>query len=63
MSAAPRPGHSPRTALAGIALTVGACASFALLDTAAKLVSATTPLLLALWLQGRGRAAPRQGAP
>lgn len=50
MSAGPA-GHSPRTALAGIALTVGACASFALLDTATKLVSATTPLLLALWLR------------
>lgn len=39
------------SALAGIALTVGACACFALLDTSTKLVSATTPLVLALWLR------------
>lgn len=45
------PASRQRSALAGIALTVGACAAFALLDTATKLVSATTPLLLALWLR------------
>jgi len=39
------------SALAGIALTVGACACFALLDTATKLVSATVPLFMALWLR------------
>lgn len=38
-------------ALAGIALTVGACACFALLDTATKLVGATLPLFMALWLR------------
>lgn len=40
-----------RAALTGIALTVAACASFAMLDTATKLVTATVPLLLALWLR------------
>lgn len=40
-----------RAALAGIALTVSACACFALLDTATKLVSATVPLFMALWLR------------
>lgn len=39
------------SALAGIALTVGACACFALLDTATKLVSAKVPLFMALWLR------------
>lgn len=46
------PTRSTRhSALAGIALTVGACACFALLDTATKLVSATVPLFMALWLR------------
>lgn len=46
------PARSTRhSALAGIALTVGACACFALLDTATKLVSATVPLFMALWLR------------
>ncbi|AVP56311.1 DMT family transporter [Pulveribacter suum] len=46
------PGRGARhSALAGIALTVGACACFALLDTAAKLVSAALPLFMALWLR------------
>lgn len=45
------PANRQGAALAGIALTVGACACFALLDTSTKLVSATTPLLLALWLR------------
>ncbi len=39
------------SALAGIALTVGACVCFAALDTATKLVSATVPLFMALWLR------------
>lgn len=39
------------SALAGIALTVGACACFALLDTATKLVGAALPLFMALWLR------------
>ena len=45
------PAAARRSALAGIALTVGACACFALLDTATKLVSATVPLFMALWLR------------
>ena len=36
-------------ALAGIGLTVTACACFALLDTATKFVSAAVPLFMALW--------------
>ena len=48
---AARPGAPGRQALAGIALTVCACACFVLLDTATKLVSASTPLVLALWLR------------
>lgn len=39
------------SALAGIALTVAACACFALLDTATKLVGAALPLFMALWLR------------
>lgn len=49
----PAPGDDSRlrrrAALAGIALTVGACACFAVLDTATKAVSAGVPILLALW--------------
>lgn len=48
MTASANRRHS---ALAGIALTVSACACFALLDTATKLVSATVPLFMALWLR------------
>ncbi|MFY3386720.1 DMT family transporter [Paracidovorax sp. MALMAid1276] len=40
-----------RAAVAGIAFTVAACACFALLDTATKIVSAGVPLLMALWLR------------
>ncbi|MBV7543038.1 DMT family transporter [Acidovorax sp. sic0104] len=40
-----------RSALAGIVLTVVACACFALLDTATKLVSVGVPLLMALWMR------------
>lgn len=47
------PAHSTRlrSALVGIALTVVACACFALLDTATKLVSVGVPLLMALWMR------------
>jgi drug/metabolite transporter (DMT)-like permease len=38
-------------ALAGIALVVGASACFAALDTTTKYVSATVPLLMALWFR------------
>jgi len=38
-------------ALKGIALTIGACACLALLDTATKHVSAVMPLFMALWLR------------
>jgi drug/metabolite transporter (DMT)-like permease len=38
-------------ALAGIALVVGASACFASLDTTTKLVSASVPLLMALWFR------------
>ena len=40
-----------RSALVGIVLTVVACACFALLDTATKLVSVGVPLLMALWMR------------
>ncbi len=48
-----RHAHSTRlrSALVGIALTVVACACFALLDTATKLVSVGVPLLMALWMR------------
>jgi drug/metabolite transporter (DMT)-like permease len=42
---------NPRNALAGIGLVVGACACFAALDTATKFVSASVPLLMALWFR------------
>jgi drug/metabolite transporter (DMT)-like permease len=42
-------GHTH--ALAGIALVVGACACFSALDTTTKYVSATVPLLMALWFR------------
>jgi drug/metabolite transporter (DMT)-like permease len=38
-------------ALAGIALVIGAVACFAVLDTTTKYVSASVPLLLALWFR------------
>ena len=38
-------------ALAGIALGVGACACFSLLDTTTKFVSASVPILMALWFR------------
>jgi drug/metabolite transporter (DMT)-like permease len=38
-------------AIAGIALTVGASACFAALDTTTKFVSAAVPLLMALWFR------------
>ncbi len=41
----------PASALAGIALVVAAGACFATLDTLTKLVSATVPLLMALWFR------------
>ena len=49
-SAPPRPATS-RTELAGIALVLGACACFAALDTTTKVVSASVPLLMALWFR------------
>lgn len=45
------PATRRRAALAGIALAVVACALFALLDTASKLVSATVPIVMALWMR------------
>jgi drug/metabolite transporter (DMT)-like permease len=41
----------PRRPLAGIAWAVGACACFSALDTTTKYVSATVPLLMALWFR------------
>ncbi|MDB5947822.1 MAG: putative transrane protein [Ramlibacter sp.] len=52
MSGAPR--ALPLTApggLAGIALVVAACACFSVLDTTTKYVSASVPLLMALWFR------------
>ena len=40
--------HRP---LAGIALVIGACACFSALDTTTKFVSASVPLLMALWFR------------
>ena len=37
--------------LAGILLVVGACACFSALDTTTKYVSASVPLLMALWFR------------
>ncbi|MGZ5194676.1 MAG: DMT family transporter [Ramlibacter sp.] len=37
--------------VAGIALVVGACACFSALDTTTKFISATVPLLMALWFR------------
>ena len=45
------PSARRHTALAGIALAVVACAFFALLDTASKLVSASVPIVMALWMR------------
>jgi drug/metabolite transporter (DMT)-like permease len=42
---------APPSALGGIALTLGATALFASLDTATKLVLTTVPLLMALWFR------------
>ena len=39
------------SALTGIALTLGAVAFFAILDTATKLVLGAVPLLMALWFR------------
>ncbi|HVL43547.1 MAG TPA: EamA family transporter [Acidovorax sp.] len=51
----PTPSARPVTrlhaALAGIALAVTACAFFALLDTASKLVSVGVPIVMALWMR------------
>jgi drug/metabolite transporter (DMT)-like permease len=47
----PHTRSTRQSALTGIALTVGACACFALLDMSTKLVGATVPLFMALWLR------------
>ncbi|WCM87862.1 DMT family transporter [Acidovorax sp. NCPPB 3576] len=50
----PAPLHALRSrsaAVAGIGLTVGACACFAVLDATTKWVSAAVPLFMALWLR------------
>jgi len=44
------PLHRPN-ALAGIALVIGASACFSTLDTTTKVVSASVPLLMALWVR------------
>ncbi|WOI48124.1 DMT family transporter [Acidovorax sp. BLS4] len=43
--------RSRGAAVAGIGLTVGACACFAVLDATTKWVSAAVPLFMALWLR------------
>jgi len=43
--------RSRRAALAGIGLTVAACACFAVLDATTKWVSTAVPLFMALWLR------------
>jgi hypothetical protein len=42
---------APHSALVGIAMVIGACACFAVLDTTTKYVSASVPLLMALWFR------------
>ena len=42
---------APQSALGGIALTLGAVALFASLDTATKLVLTTVPMMMALWFR------------
>jgi drug/metabolite transporter (DMT)-like permease len=52
LSGAPRrPAPGARTTLAGIALVVAAGGCFAALDTTTKFVSASVPLLMALWFR------------
>ena len=46
-----RPLPGPRSTLAGIALVVGAGACFSVLDTTTKFISASVPLLMALWFR------------
>jgi drug/metabolite transporter (DMT)-like permease len=41
----------PAGSLGGVALVLGACACFAALDTTTKYVSASVPLLMALWFR------------
>ena len=43
--------YKPASVLAGIALAVSAAACFATLDTTTKYVSATVPLIMALWFR------------
>jgi drug/metabolite transporter (DMT)-like permease len=43
--------HHRAATLAGMGLTIAACASFAVLDTATKWVSMTMPLFMALWFR------------
>ena len=50
MSPAPWPRGS-RAQLAGIGLVLGACACFTALDTTTKAISASVPLLMALWFR------------
>ena len=45
------PSHPPRNVLAGILLAVAAVACFAVLDTTTKYISASVPLLMALWFR------------
>jgi drug/metabolite transporter (DMT)-like permease len=42
---------APQNVLAGIGLAIAACACFSALDTTTKLVSASVPLLMALWFR------------
>ena len=46
-----RPAPGPSSTLAGIALVVAAGACFSILDTTTKFVSASVPLLMALWFR------------
>jgi drug/metabolite transporter (DMT)-like permease len=46
-----RPSAGSKGTLAGIALVLGACACFSALDTTTKYVSASVPLLMALWFR------------
>ncbi|NPC57025.1 DMT family transporter [Caenimonas sp. S4] len=47
----PHPVSGPKRVLAGIGLVVAAGACFAVLDTTTKFVSASVPLLMALWFR------------
>ncbi len=49
-------GYTPRGMLAGIGLAIAATACFATLDTTTKFISASVPLMMALWVRYASQA-------